>query len=308
MRPTVHRVDSTDADAAGGRVVVDLKKVAWNGGLLATAVILAPLTLSVDALLVFLTSTYLTLLLGHSVGMHRCMIHRSFDCPKWLERTLVYLGVVVGMAGPFGILRIHDVRDWAQREPHCHDFFAHRRSLLLDALWQLTCRFEFEKPPRFSIEPEFFDDPWYRWLERTWMLQQIPVAVLLFAIGGLPWVVWGVCLRVTMSVTGHWVVTYLTHNPGPGRWHVVDSGVQASNLTGYGLLTMGECWHNNHHAFPESARIGLLPGEVDPGWWVIRLLRRMGLATRVGLPREQALREDLSEADSPYSRPRARHC
>ena len=65
-----------------------------------------------------------------------------------------------------------------------------------------------------------------------------------------------------MSVTGHWIVTYLTHNPGPGAWRVPDAGVQASNLAGCGLITMGECWHNNHHAFPESARMGLQPGEL----------------------------------------------
>ena len=259
-------------------------------------IVFAPATFSLGAVVLCVVTTYVTLLLGHSVGMHRRMIHQSFDCPKWLERAMVYVGVTVGMAGPFGLLRIHDVRDWAQRAEHCHDFFAHRRPLWLDALWQLTCRFEFTRPPRFMLERELASDPWYQWMERTWMLQQLPIAAVLFVLGGWPWVVWGVCVRVTLSVTGHWVVTYLTHNPGPGRWQVLGAGVQASNLPGYGLLTMGECWHNNHHAFPESARIGLLPGEADPGWWVIRCLHRFGLITRVGAPRAQAQREDLVHA------------
>jgi fatty-acid desaturase len=69
--------------------------------------------------------------------------------------------------------------------------------------------------------------------------------------------------------------------------------VQASNLRGAGLVTMGECWHNNHQAFPESALIGLQPGETDPAGWVILQLRRLGLVTRVGLPRAQERREDL---------------
>jgi stearoyl-CoA desaturase (delta-9 desaturase) len=246
--------------------------------------------------LIFLVLTYVTLLLGHSVGMHRKLIHRSFECPKWLERTLVYLGVLVGMAGPLGILRIHDIRDWAQREPRCHDFFAHRRSIWQDALWQLACRFEFDRPPEFVIEPEVRDDRFYQWLERTWMLHQIPIATVLFMFGGWGWVVWGVCLRVTVSVCGHWVVTYITHNPGPSPWLVRGAGVQASNLKGYGLLTMGECWHNNHHAFPESARIGLSKDELDPGWLVIGFLHRLGLVTRVGTPRQPSLRDDLSDA------------
>ena len=243
--------------------------------MLSCALVLAPLTFSWSALALFVVSTYITLLLGHSIGMHRRLIHRSFDCSKWLERVLVYLGTIVGMAGPFGLLRVHDVRDWAQREPRCHDFFSHRRPLLLDAAWQLTCRFEFEHPPAFRIEPEFADDRFYRFLERTWMLQQLPVAAVLFAIGGWGWVAWGVCVRVIVSVTGHWVVTYLTHNPGPGAWHVPEAGVQASNLSA-GFATMGECWHNNHHAWPGSARLGHARGEWDPGWWALCAMRRLG--------------------------------
>jgi len=296
MRPPVHRVASNGADASAGRVVLAPAKAAWNGGLVVSAVLLAPLTFSFDALLVFLVTTYSTLLLGHSIGMHRRVIHGSFDCAKWLERMLVYLGVVVGMAGPFGLLRVHDIRDWAQREPHCHDFFSHRRPLWLDAFWQLACKFEFERPPTFAIEPELERDPWYRWLDRTWMLQQLPIAAVLFWLGGPAWVVWGVLVRVPISVIGHWVVTFYTHNPGPGHWIVPGAGVQASNLLGYGVLTMGECWHNNHHAFPESARIGLLHGESDPGWWVIRGLHKVGWVTRVGLPREGVECEDIAYA------------
>jgi fatty-acid desaturase len=293
MRPIVHRVHSNGANASTGRVRVDRVKTLWNGGMLASALLLAPLTFSLGALLLFLVTTYVTLLLGHSVGMHRRLIHRSYDCPKWLERVLVYLGVLVGMAGPFGILRIHDIRDWAQREADCHDFFSHRQPLWRDALWQLTCRFEFDRPPSFSIEAEFANDPFYRWLERTWMLQQVPLALVFYAFGGWSWVVWGVLLRVGVSVSGHWVVTYLTPNPGPSPWAVRDAGVQASNLEGFGLLTMGECWHNNHHAFPESARVGVEHAQTDPGWWVISGLHRVGLVTRVGLPRPAALRGDL---------------
>ena len=293
MRPLVHRVNSTGANASEGRVTLAPTKALWNGGLLFCAVAFAPATFSFDALLVFIVMTYMTLLLGHSVGMHRRLIHKSYDCAKWLERILVYLGVLVGMAGPFGILRIHDIRDWAQREPHCHDFFAHRRSLWLDAFWQLACRFEFTRPPVFEIEPEFRLDPWYQWMERAWMLQQLLIAAGLFLLGGWSWVVWGVCVRVSASVIGHWVVTYYTHNPGPGHWTVLGAGVQASNLPGFGLITMGECWHNNHHAFPESARTGLLPTEQDPGWWVIRFFKHVGLVTRVGLPRQECQREDL---------------
>ena len=123
--------------------------------------------------------------------------------------------------------------------------------------------------------------------------------IVFYAIGGWSWVVWGVCLRVFVSTAGHWTVTYFCHNPGTGRWRVRDAGVQASNLRGLGLLTYGECWHNNHHAFPESARIGLDPGQLDPAWWMIALFERWGMARNVGRPRPKDDCQDLIEAP-PY--------
>jgi len=253
-----------------------------------------------DAILLFVCTTYFSLLIGHSVGMHRLMIHRSFHCSKFAERLLVYTGVLVGVAGPFGIIRIHDTRDWAQRQQSCHEFFAHTRSLLTDLWWQLTSRFEFVSAPRLTIEPQFADDRFYRFLEKAWRLQQMPIAVLFYYLGGWSWVVWGVCARVFVSTAGHWTITYYCHNPGPGRWRVKGAAVQASNLVGVGLLTYGECWHNNHHAFPESARIGLDKGQADPGWWLIVALEKLGVARSVGRPRPASSREDLLDTQ-PHS-------
>jgi len=293
MRPGVFRVDNATGNARNGRVRWDPSKSLWINGCLVSFAALAPFHTTAGAVVTGLLLTYLTLLLGHSVGMHRKLIHRTYDCPRWLERVLVYLGVLVGMGGPAGLIRIHDVRDWAQRAADCHDYFSHRAPFLKDAWWQLNCRFEFDTPPTLEIEPEVSADPFYRLLDRTWMLQQLPLGVVLYAIGGVSWVVWGVFGRVFLSVAGHWTITYLTHNPGPGRWLVPDAGVQASNLPGFGLLTLGECWHNNHHAFPESARIGLAPGEFDPGWHVLRGLAAFGWVKNVGLPRGEDRRGDL---------------
>ncbi len=203
----------------------------------------------------------------------------------------------IALSGPYGIIRIHDTRDWAQRQDACHDFFAHRRGLAQDLFWQLAFRFDFEHPPRLTVEANLADDPWHQFMERSWRLQQLALAGAFGLIGGWSWVLWGVCARVIVSTAGHWTVTYFAHNPGQRRWLVKGAVVQATNLPGLGLLTYGECWHNNHHAFPESARIGLDPGQTDPGWWVIRGLERLGLAFDVGTPRSVALREDLIAAE-----------
>jgi stearoyl-CoA desaturase (delta-9 desaturase) len=249
-------------------------------------------------LALFIALAYGSLLIGHSVGMHRLMIHRTFACPKPLERLLVYIGVLVGVAGPFGVIKIHDTRDWAQRQPACHDFFSHKRPLLQDLIWQLAYRFEFARAPKLRIEPHFGDDPYYRFMESTWRLHQLALAVVLFFCGGWSWVIWGVCVRVIVSAAGHWTITYYCHNPGPQRWLVKGASVQASNMPGWALLSHGECWHNNHHAFPESARVGLEPGQLDPAWIVISLLQKCGLASNVGAPRSLDQQDDLIHASS----------
>lgn len=292
MEPVI-RVDGRQALATLGTVELDWCKIIWRGGLLIASIVLAPIYFTWSAFAVFLIMSYITLLLGHSIGMHRMMIHRSFSCSKPLERVLIYLGVLVGMGGPFGIIKTHDVRDWAQRQPECHDFFAHTRSYFRDVSWQLFYRFEFQRPPKVTIEKKLGEDGWLQFFESTWPLHQVLLAALLFYFGGMPWVVWGVFVRIIVSIIGHWSITYFCHNPGPGRWKVKKAGVQASNLPAIGFLTHGECWHNNHHAFPESARIGLEKGQIDTGWNVIRFLEKVGLAKNVGRPRVETKRDDL---------------
>ena len=76
------------------------------------------------------------------------------------------------------------------------------------------------------------------------------------------------------------------------------ASVQASNLPLLGIVTHGECWHNNHHAFPESARIGLEAGQSDPAWALIHCLERIGWVHTVGLPRPEGEREDLVDTAS----------
>jgi stearoyl-CoA desaturase (delta-9 desaturase) len=236
---------------------------------------------------------------GHSVGFHRRLIHRTFECRKWLERALVWSGTLVGMQGPFWVIRSHDVRDWAQRQRDCHPFLRHGGGMLRDGWRNLHCKLVLERPPHFDPGPGIGDDPFYRFLQRTWMLQQLPLAVLLYPIGGVPWVVWGVCVRVTVGLSMHWLVGYFCHTRGPQNWLVDDGAVQAHNVPWAAIVSMGESWHNNHHAFPGSARHGHYAGEIDIGFQFIRLLEKLGLAWNVQTPatlprrmRISPLRED----------------
>jgi stearoyl-CoA desaturase (delta-9 desaturase) len=280
----VRMLDAEDTDAVSGTVNWKPAKSLWISTMTLAALLGGPLFFNRGALVLFLATTATTVCLGHSLGMHRRLIHRSYDCPLWLERLFVYLGTLVGMAGPYGMIRQHDIRDWAQRKPLCHAFLSHRSVLLRDGYWQLHCELKLARPPQLVLERRVADDRFYQFLEHTWMAQQLPWAVLFFVLGGMPWVVWGIAARVVASVTGHWLVGYFAHNEGPRSWHIEGAGVQGYNVPYCGLITMGEAWHNNHHAFPGSARLGVKEGETDPGWWVLSVLNRVGLVWNVKTP------------------------
>ncbi|MFJ7834612.1 acyl-CoA desaturase, partial [Methylobacterium sp. NPDC097213] len=171
--------------ATEGRVRWAPARSLWIGGMTLAALGLGPVFVTPGAVLLFLATSAVTLCLGHSIGLHRLLIHRSFEAPLWLERLLVWLGTLVGMAGPLGMVRLHDMRDWAQRQAACHDLHAHRAPPLKDAWWQMHCRLELDRPPRFLPEARLRDDPFLRWLEATWMLQQVPLGVAFFLVGGM---------------------------------------------------------------------------------------------------------------------------
>jgi stearoyl-CoA desaturase (delta-9 desaturase) len=282
---THKRMQPVDAhtNPCDGVVYWKWSKSLWYAATIASLAA-APFTISPGAVVVSFVLTATTLCLGHTLGMHRRLIHESYACPRGLEYLFVYLGVLVGIAGPFRIIYLHDIRDWSQRHPRCHTFFIHTQPWWRDWCEQLHCDIRLTHPPRFLIEDRVRLDPFYRFLQQTWMLQQVPVAVVLYLAGGIGWVVWGVGVRLFLSLTGHWLVGWLAHNRGGRHWHIEDAAVQGYNVRGLSLLTMGENWHNNHHAYPESARLGLARGEWDPGWLILSALRRFGLVWNVATP------------------------
>ncbi len=297
LHSTERVITTPETSAEMGRIAWAPAKSLWylaHMGLGWAGLVLFP---AWDAALVFTLLTGVTICAGHSVGMHRLLIHRSFEAPLWLERLLVWLGTIVGMAGPFGMILAHDMRDWHQRQKYCPPHPAHGAGFFRDAWWQLHCTFPLERPPIFRIEPEVAEDPFYRFVERTWMLQQVPLAVLLFYLGGWAWVFWGISLRIHISLTGHWLVGHFAHKRGHQGWRISGLPVQGYNLPGLGLITFGENWHGNHHAFPHSARLGVERHQSDPGFLFILALEKLGLARNIRLPGSEAAREGLTRVE-----------
>ena len=226
--------------------------------------------------------------------MHRLLIHRSYKAPKWIEYGLVYLGVLVGMAGPIGMIRLHDARDWHQRQTQCPPYPSHGAGFWKDAWWQLHCSFQLDNPPEFVLEKSVAESRFYQWLERTWMLQQIPLGIALYLLGSWSLVGVGIGLRIFVSLTCHWMVGHFAHKVGEQTWVIDKLPVQGYNLPYLSWITFGENWHGNHHAFPESALLGVQKNQDDPAFIFIKVLEFFGLAWDVKLPEHCERREGLT--------------
>ena len=163
---------------------LEARQVAVDGSSLTlVALIGGPLFFTWGALVLFLVTTrdrVLRPLARHAPAPHPPRLRLSL----WLERMFVYLGTLVGMAGPYGMIRQHDIRDWAQRKPCampiCPPLGLSARRLLAAPLRARAC-----PPAALRDRAARREDRFYRFIERTWMAQQLPWAVLFFAIGGV---------------------------------------------------------------------------------------------------------------------------
>jgi stearoyl-CoA desaturase (delta-9 desaturase) len=157
----------------------------------------------------------------------------------------------------------------------------------------MHCDVRLNHPPQIVPEPRIANSKFYHFIEKHWIAVHIPWVIAFYYFGGVSWVLWGVCAQIATTVTGHWLIGYIAHQEEATNWHVRGAGVQGHNVKFTGLITMGECWHNNHHAFPGSALIGIEQGQIDPGWWLIKFLEFLGLANNIKTHRDLPERPEL---------------
>lgn len=242
-------------------------------------VLWAPATFSWHALGLAALLHYLLGGLGICLGYHRLLTHRSFSTPRWLEYLLVIFGGLSLQGGPITWVadhRIHHGHSDKQSDPH-----SPQESFLWGhMLWMLFPQpMSLEERARYA--PELWGNPFYRFLERWHLALQFPLAALLWGVGGWPFVVYGVFVRLVVVYHCTWLINSACHRWGYRSFPTPDD---SRNLWWAALLTWGEGWHNNHHANPTSARHGLRWWEVDPTFLAIRLLEALGLARDVERP------------------------
>ncbi len=237
-----------------------------------------------QAFLTLIILYWVTACLGVTLGYHRLLSHRSFAVPKWLEHLFATCGALSCQHGPI---------DWVGLHRHHHVFSDtdadHHNSN--KGFWWSHMGWMFEAIPAMETVPrltrDLSKDKYYRWLNKYFLLLQLPLAGMLYFIGSMSevggWtlILWGIPVRLVLVYHVTWLVNSATHCWGSVEFPSEDS---SKNNAFVAALTFGEGWHNNHHAFPNSARQGILKGQIDLTWEHIRLLKVLGLATKIRLP------------------------
>ncbi|MGB3515162.1 MAG: fatty acid desaturase [Elainellaceae cyanobacterium] len=251
------------------------------GGVHAVA-LLAPWFFSWSALGVMLVLHWLCASIGICLGYHRLLTHRSFRVPKPVEYFFATMGALAVQGGPTFWVAGHRQHHMYTEDVDKDPYSARRGFWWSHILWLFYDRPSvFDRKELVKYVPDLARDRYYQWLDRYFLLLQVPLGVALYALGGWSFVIYGLAVRLVLVWHATWLINSATHKWGYRRFEVSDN---SRNLWWAALLTYGEGWHNNHHAHPNVAKAGLTWWEVDPTWWVIRGLQMMGIAKRVIMP------------------------
>lgn len=230
------------------------------------------------ALAIAIILTWVAGSLGIGIGYHRLLTHRGFKTPKWFEYFLTFCGTLALQGGAINWVvthRIHHAFTEQSGDPHSPrngGWWAHIGWILRGTAQQHS-----EKVMR-RYAPDLMNDRVHVFLNKIYFVPLTISGIVLLAWGGLPALMWGVFFRVTFAHHSTWLVNSATHLWGSRRFETEDD---STNNWWVALLTFGEGWHNNHHAFARAARHGLAWYELDMNWLAIRALALMGLATSV---------------------------
>lgn len=237
---------------------------------------------------------YVLTICGITVGFHRLFSHRAFQTHAIVRGFLAIAGSMAAQG---------TVSSWVSHHRQHHLYSdapgdTHSPHLHGEGLWGWLQGF-WHAHIGWILVADWQEFPYINDLKRDRVIQTIdrlyPVWLILsFAIpaaiggaisgswdGALRGVLWGGVFRLMLAFQVTFSINSLCHLWGRRRFATEDL---SRNNALFGWLNLGEGWHNNHHAFPFSAKLGLMWWQVDIGWWFIALFQRLGLAWEVKLP------------------------
>jgi stearoyl-CoA desaturase (Delta-9 desaturase) len=228
--------------------------------------------------------------LGVTVGFHRLFCHRAFKTTRWVRAVFAILGSAA-IEGPIiswvADHRKHHAFSDRVGDPHSPHGDHGGWSGALRGLFHAHVGWLFVHTHRGRREryaPDLLADGVVSWVDRTFLIWAIGGLVAAFGLGwlfggslhdGLTGLLWGGAVRILVLHHVTYSVNSLCHFFGRRPY---ETGDESRNLAWLAPLSLGEAWHNNHHAFPTSAEHGLRSWEIDLSALVIRGLERVGLA------------------------------
>jgi stearoyl-CoA desaturase (delta-9 desaturase) len=246
--------------------------------------------------LILLVVMYLICGFGITIGFHRYFSHKSFNAPRWMVFLLGFSGSMA-MQGPMfwwvATHRAHHKHSDQEGDPHSPH--AHEGHGFFKGFWHahMGWLFNSKTEPVNQYISDLKSDPMLRWIDRNSTLCVVAGMVIPAIIGGLismSWMgaltgfIWGGLIRVLIEHHVTWSVNSICHIWGA---HPFQTSDKSRNNLICGFLALGEGWHNNHHAFPTSARHGLRWWQFDSSWMIICCMQRLGIASKLRTPSEE---------------------
>ena len=225
--------------------------------------------------------------LGITLCYHRALAHRGVRLVRPLECVTALFGTLALQGGPIEWVSTH-------RKHHAFsDEYSDPHSMARGFLWA-HCAWLFRRNASMPTPDEvrhyvadLLEDPYFRWLDRNTLTLQTALGLAFLFFGGWSWVVWGIFVRLVLCYHVTWMINSVAHMIGYRNFKTTD---RSTNCWWLALLSWGEGWHNNHHAFPFSARFGLRWFEFDPTWLILRVLRLAHLAHELKMPTREMLK------------------
>jgi stearoyl-CoA desaturase (Delta-9 desaturase) len=245
---------------------------------------------------------YITTALGISIGFHRLFVHRSFETYMWVKFILAVMGSMALQGSLFqwvAIHRCHHQHSDTPDDPHSpHHQEGHGIIGTLRGWWHSHIGWFFcENPPNiFHYIKDLQTSPTLHvasYLWPLWFALGIAIPTVLGGLITMSWMgaltgfLWGGAVRVFLVHHVTWSVNSACHLWG---FQPYKSDDMSRNNVIFGVLAMGEGWHNTHHAFPTSARHGLRFFEIDVSYYLIYLLSKLHIVWNVKLPTQEAQR------------------
>lgn len=230
---------------------------------------------------------------GITAGYHRYFSHRSFKTGRVFQFVLAVLGTLSVQKG---------VLWWAANHRQHHKFSdleGDLHSPLQSGFWWSHVGWilspEHEET-QYDRIPDLVKYPELRWLNEHFLVPPVAMALALFAIGGVSWLVWGFFVSTTLLWHATFMINSLAHVYGTRRYATMDT---SRNNLWLALLTMGEGWHNNHHCFMNSVRQGFFWWEIDATFYVLKALSWIGVTWDLIQPPSRLLERELAVTPLP---------